>query len=238
MVLHHAPVDPHALVFGQEVFHDRALASVPTATSLAGEYPGGHGRNFPSLGVQSITLRDAFAQEIIKEIADATESKAGAEQAVRDLWMQHATQAVQWTPGRPISFQSPQVLLAIMRELTRKGWSLGHNLPPSCWESAEIGMREMRRSALAPSCASDLGRSVGQPSSISEVLVSVLSVIIAHAARKWAVNRDPLNLEADKRDNRVGRLRGFGNAIVPQVAAIFVQEFLGAFAEIQENTGG
>ncbi|BCZ76035.1 hypothetical protein [Komagataeibacter phage phiKX1] len=68
--------------------------------------------------------------------------------------------------------------------------------------------------------------------------MSVLSQIIAYAARRWAVNRDPLNLEANKRDNRVGRLRGYGNAIVPQVAAVFIQEFLGAFVEIQENTGG
>lgn len=37
---------------------------------------------------------------------------------------------------------------------------------------------------------------------------------------------------------RVGILRGAGNAIVPQVAAVFIQEFLGAFAEIKENTGG
>jgi len=33
---------------------------------------------------------------------------------------------------------------------------------------------------------------------------------------------------------RVGRLRGYGNAIVPQVAAAFITEFLGAVAEIQE----
>ncbi|QHC34137.1 DNA cytosine methyltransferase [Komagataeibacter xylinus] len=38
--------------------------------------------------------------------------------------------------------------------------------------------------------------------------------------------------------SRVGLLRGAGNAIVPQVAAAFIQEFIGAFAEIQENTGG
>lgn len=31
---------------------------------------------------------------------------------------------------------------------------------------------------------------------------------------------------------RVGRLRGYGNAIVPQVAATFIKEFLGAAAEI------
>lgn len=31
---------------------------------------------------------------------------------------------------------------------------------------------------------------------------------------------------------RVGRLRGYGNAIVPQVAAAFIKEFLGAAAEI------
>ncbi|MBS1060747.1 DNA cytosine methyltransferase [Gluconobacter sp. Dm-44] len=34
---------------------------------------------------------------------------------------------------------------------------------------------------------------------------------------------------------RVGRLRGYGNAIVPQVAAAFITEFLGAYAEMQEN---
>lgn len=34
---------------------------------------------------------------------------------------------------------------------------------------------------------------------------------------------------------RVGRLRGYGNAIVPQVAATFITEFLGACAEIHEN---
>lgn len=34
---------------------------------------------------------------------------------------------------------------------------------------------------------------------------------------------------------RVGRLRGYGNAIVPQAAAAFVKEFLGACAELQQG---
>ncbi|WP_415442275.1 DNA cytosine methyltransferase [Acetobacter okinawensis] len=34
---------------------------------------------------------------------------------------------------------------------------------------------------------------------------------------------------------RVGRLRGYGNAIVPQVAAIFIKEFLGAAVEISSG---
>jgi len=34
---------------------------------------------------------------------------------------------------------------------------------------------------------------------------------------------------------RVGRLRGYGNAIVPQVAATFITEFLGAFADSRAN---
>lgn len=38
---------------------------------------------------------------------------------------------------------------------------------------------------------------------------------------------------------RVGRLRGYGNAIVPQVAATFIKEFIGAAAEIANaNVGG
>ena len=34
---------------------------------------------------------------------------------------------------------------------------------------------------------------------------------------------------------RVGRLRGYGNAIVPQVAAAFITEFLGAVAEMHDD---
>lgn len=34
---------------------------------------------------------------------------------------------------------------------------------------------------------------------------------------------------------RVGRLRGYGNAIVPQVAAQFIKEFLGAIADLQDE---
>ena len=169
---------------------------------------------------------DALAREAIEEIENATESCSGTEQALRNLWVQYAEEAIQWPVGRPIGFQSPQVLLTVMRELTRKGWNLGHHLLPVCWQSAEIGLREMRRPALETSGPPHIGRQIGQHSSEFTDALPILSQTIAHTARKWAINRDPLNFQADKRDNRVGRLRGYGNAIVPQIAAVFIQSFM------------
>jgi DNA (cytosine-5)-methyltransferase 1 len=54
-----------------------------------------------------------------------------------------------------------------------------------------------------------------------------------HADGKWRPVEPGTFPLADGLPGRVGRLRGYGNAIVPQVAAAFVKAALEAIAEIE-----
>ena len=166
-------------------------------------------------------LRPEDIDQIQTEIDDAQISERDARQALRDLWLQYAQEAVQRTSGRCHSVREAPILLAFLRELQREGWKLIDHLPPSCLESAQAGLRELRQTPSSASRSPSEPESAGQFSGQSADAMSFLSQVIARAVeRTWMI---PFPLTTRRVPCRVGKLRAYGNAIVPQVAAEFVK---------------
>jgi len=173
-------------------------------------------------------LRPETIKNITKEIADAKLSEKDVRKALQDLWTDYAKKAVQRPPGRCRSIQEAPVLLAFMRELAREGWRLIDHLPPSCWESAEIGLRELRQAKQKASCTPSRWESEQQQEIESSNVVPIMSQIISRTINESWVIPWPL---AHWVPARVGKIRAYGNAIVPQIAAVFIAAAIEWIAE-------
>lgn len=178
-----------------------------------------------SLGRVCDTDREACEAEIN---AWAVEAKVDLSSAMRDLWCQYASEAKScWTAGRFPRLCEAPFLLAYLRQLAVEGWSVAKGCALSCEETAAVGLRVLRdgRSTAGSPCRSGLAEQrAGQPSDPLHILSSLLA---RHAHQAWdipyrahAETRYPLTAGAA---NRVGRLRGYGNAIVGPVAQGFIQ---------------
>lgn len=205
--------------------------------------PGSLGRIKPSL----VRLLE---NEVLNH---AKSSGCDAGEALRNLRDFYAAETVQWTPGRLVGIHSPEVLLAFLCQLTEQGWMFSDSL--LCGVSKNGG-RILRGvwiedQTSRPSHKWGLGRqSQGEPADALQKLSSLLAL---SAFRAWseAYNQDAKGVSpltntlprggSDKetsrllrgaRNNRVGRLKGYGNAIVPQVAAEFIRAFLESEAEM------
>jgi hypothetical protein len=173
------------------------------------------------------TLRPDAVAEIEGTLRDANASAADAREILRDLWVCLATEAVERAPGRLHSVHEAPILLAVMRELAREGWALLDHLPPACWETAEAGLRGMREaapSAPRPPCGPESSEQRGRK---SPNCMSLASHALARVAEAAGMIPFPL---AHNVPARVGKLRAYGNAIVPEIAAIFIQAYTGTEA--------
>ena len=180
-------------------------------------------------------VRDEFAENLKEKInAWSVENKINGTQGLRDLLITYGEKAAsEWpTGGIPGLCEAP-FLLSFLRQLEEQGWRKPERLPVSCEEVGEAVMRSMWVKDGIAGASRQHGLEGQSAREYSDAL-SVLSSLLAWGAREaWGVAYDayaetqhPLTKGAA---NRVGRLRGYGNAIVAPVAEAFVRAYLDEF---------
>lgn len=174
------------------------------------------------------------AWEEIKSVCDAQKTRPG--EALQQLRLSYGAQIKRFEKTRGFdSIYPTPVLLAFVRELWRKGRQISESLP-LLGEEAEKGLlRSLWGFGSSTGSPRERGldeQQTGEPADI----VRILSPILArYASQAWpdaykAYAEIGFPLGADIQA-RVARLRGYGNAIVPQVAAEFIKAFMGAVNE-------
>lgn len=174
------------------------------------------------------------AWEEIKSVCDAQKTRPG--EALQQLRLSYGAQIKRFEKTRGFdSIYPTPVLLAFVRELWRKGRQISESLP-LLGEEAEKGLlRSLWGFGSSTGSPRERGldeQQTGEPADI----VRILSPILArYASQAWpdaykAYAEIGFPLGADIQA-RVARLRGYGNAIVPQVAAEFIKAFMGVVNE-------
>jgi hypothetical protein len=180
-------------------------------------------------------LRADQVAAIEKEMTDAT-SQDRARDALLDVWRSLAAQTLQRREAGGLrSVQEAPLLLAFLRQLSDQRWAFAQGLPRPGQETSQDGVRVLWWQvplAGSPRQRGLEGQRADEPPDAVRVLSSVLA---RHAQAVWgeafdANARDAFPL-AYGVSARVGRLRGYGNAILPQVAAAFITVFSEQFSE-------
>ena len=174
----------------------------------------------------------------------AKNSQANPTEVMRDLWDYIDSKTIQRRPGRLLSIHSPEVLLSFLLQLAEQGREVGNQdesgRPKIDWGKLRV-LWIKHESACSP-CERGLVR---QPSGEYPNSLRELSSLMALAAsRSWSsafvenaavispltnslpgnrTSKDETQLRRRASGNRKGRLKGYGNAIVPQDAAIFIR---------------
>ena len=170
------------------------------------------------------------AWEEIKSVCDAQKTRPG--EALQQLRLSYGAQIKRFEQTRGFdSIYPTPVLLAFVRELWRKGWQISESLP-LLGEEAEKGLLRSLWEFGPSTCAPrerglDEQQQTGEPADIVRILSPILARYASQAwpdaYKAYAEIGFPLGMSTPA---RVARLRGYGNAIVPQVAAEFVKAFM------------
>jgi len=141
-------------------------------------------------------------------------------EALRDLWSPHVSEALWRTVGGYGRVEQAAVLFAFVREY-EKGADEARLLL-ACQKAFENGMRSLRREKGTPraSCRSkQLEQSTGEHPDVVQVVpqLSPRNGETPWACASW---EDGIPRVASNVPRRVDRLRGLGNAVVPQVVEV------------------
>lgn len=121
------------------------------------------------------------------------------------------------------------ILLSFLLQLTQQGWTLSEGLSRSRKKVAWTKLRSMwkHETAPCPSCGRGLAEQRAEQCADS---VHILSSILArHAQAAWGEalhkNAEATHPLVRKALSRVGRLRGYGNALCAPQAEAFIRAY-------------
>lgn len=176
-------------------------------------------------------LRPECIDQITQEVNEyATSTETNIREAMLDVWMSLGAQAIQRQTRRLSSVREAPVLLSFLRQLADQGWTLAQGLPRPSPQTSEGQLRVLWEQVQASRSPYRRGldqQSVDQPSDVVRFLSSVLA---RHAQEAWGQTFERHVSDAfpliKGSLNRVGRLRAYGNAIVPQVAEQVIRAYM------------
>lgn len=148
---------------------------------------------------------------------------------MRDLWDLLSSEEVrERTTGGFDSVQEAPFLLAFLRQLTNQGW--GFPIRDECAgpQNARPALRVLRHDPEPSYTSRGRGLDEQQPGESANPLRLLSQVLAHHAEACWGLSGWENALSFPLTENapsRVVRLRAYGNAIIPQVAAEFIQAF-------------
>jgi len=168
---------------------------------------------------------DEGLQEVLR---NAEKSIGFGSEVLRAMRQGNAAENIWRAVGRCIGFPEATLLLAFLCESSRE---LGRFFNSEAERSAQAQERSMRtvreqppQASCSPQgwefpeqCANELGNALSKLSQESTCFRETIDLLMDYTGMPLA-NRPPA---------RVGRLRGYGNAIVPQVAAEIIRTVMG-----------
>lgn len=174
-------------------------------------------------------VRDSSVVEIEKEVNSyAASRKTSAPEELRNLCLALGEEAQRIGPlGGLGDIQAPQVLLAFVCQLASQGWSVAQGLPLRRQEGARTGLRMLWDREAAARASRGRGLEEQRVRELADALHFLSPVLARYAQEAWgeaAEAHAEIGFPLGKGHvARAPRLRGYGNAIVPEVAAAFVR---------------
>jgi hypothetical protein len=164
----------------------------------------------------------AIEDEVLNHAVNSKSNTHQAMPMVREIFRERARRQ-ECATGMCVQFHAQEILLAFLLSCptAHDPGCYGSSIPQARNETRRAMLRVLRSDAgtCCPSCRR---QSDEQSSEQSSDPLHLLSFFLARSAQAY---REAAS-DADAASNRVGRLRGYGNAIVPQVAAEFIKALL------------
>jgi hypothetical protein len=175
---------------------------------------------------------DKYAEAQQKVIDYASSIQTSPEETMREVWeyVWQEPEAVR-PVGQCAGIYTQEILLAFLCQLSSACGASREFI--SCKETEKDELRSLRDRSET-SCTSCERQSIGQSSrKYSDALHELSWVLAQYAGEMWEAhkreNAKPLPLLMHGVPARVGKLRAYGNAIVPQVAAEVIRAFMSVY---------